>query len=79
MNMLLLASVFPSTALLLLNKPLQALLNLLLYAIALVAAMAGYIEWLLLIPVSILHVLFMLWLHRYPVRKNLIPPKMRKS
>ncbi|MBT4152252.1 MAG: hypothetical protein HOE55_04285, partial [Thiotrichales bacterium] len=55
------AIFLPPIALLLLQKPLQAILNLLLYSAALLVTMVGSEEWLLLILLSTLHALIVLW------------------
>lgn len=64
MTLLLAALVMPSTTLLLLRRPFQALLNMLFFSVALVATMTGYPKVLWLIPLCIAHALVVLGLQR---------------
>jgi uncharacterized membrane protein YqaE (UPF0057 family) len=64
MHLFLIALLLPPIAVLLLQKPLQAILNLLLYSAALLVTMVGSEEWLLLILLSTLHALIVLWFRR---------------
>jgi len=70
MHLFLIALLLPPIAVLLLQKPLQAIFNMSLYATALLTAMVSYDEWLLLIIVSTLHALLILWLRRTSVNRK---------